>query len=288
MTLNNDLSRYSAPLTEDIYCLVNEDSFELSEDAQKQFCDKGYIVGPGRISQKTLSELLADLDQLMRPDHPGNDLWHEYHTNESTNPETILFHALGAWRIKPSFHDLLWHPAITIPARQLLSSPVRFWHDQLFCKPALHGGVVAWHQDYSYWTRTSPMQHLTCWVALEDATVDNGCLHYIPGSHKWDLLPATGLGGDMASIKRVLNRKQWETFQSPEAVELKAGQVVFHHPLAIHGSFENRTRQSRKAAVVNMIGDTVTSNTNEPLLNGIPVIPTGNLLRGNFFPLLRV
>ena len=43
-----------------------------------------------------------------------------------------------------------------------------------------------------------------------------------------------------------------------------------------------------KAAVVNMIGDTVTSNTNEPLLNGIPVIPTGNLLRGNFFPLLRV
>lgn len=288
MTLNNDLSNYSAPLTEDIWCLINETSCELDAEAQQHFFEKGYTIGPASIGHEVITELLADLEQLMQPGHPGNHLWHEYHTNESTNPDTILFHALGAWRIKPSFHDLLWHPAITIPARQLLSSPIHFWHDQLFCKPARHGGVVAWHQDYSYWTRTTPMQHLTCWVALEDASIDNGCLHYIPGSHKWDLLPVTGLADDMASIKRVLNGEQWETFQSPEAVELKAGQVVFHHPLAIHGSFENRTGQSRKAAVVNMIGDTVTSDTNEPLLKGIPVIPTGNLLRGNFFPLLRV
>ena len=223
----------------------------------------------------------------MQPGHPGEHLWHEYHTNESTNPDTILFHALGAWRIRQSFHDLLWHPAITVPAKQLLKSPVHFWHDQLFCKPAHHGGVVAWHQDYSYWTRTTPMQHLTCWIALEDASVDNGCLHYIPGSHKWELLPMTGLAGDMSSIKHVLNDRQWQTFQSPEPIELEAGQVVFHHPLTIHGSFENRTDRSRKAAVVNMIGDSVTSNSDEPLLEGIPVIPKGELLRNNFFPLLR-
>src|SRR5687768_17509368 len=70
------------------------------------------------------------------------------------DPATILFHALGAWRIAPEFHDLLWNPAFIVPASQLLEGPVRFWHDQLFCKPAHHGGRVAWHQDYSYWTRT--------------------------------------------------------------------------------------------------------------------------------------
>jgi hypothetical protein len=75
-----------------------------------------------------------------------------------------LFHALGAWRIAPGFHDLLWNPAFVMPAAQLLDGPVRFWHDQLFCKPAQHGGVVAWHQDYSYWTRTQPMAHLSCWI----------------------------------------------------------------------------------------------------------------------------
>jgi amino acid transporter len=60
-----------------------------------------------------------------------------------------LFHALGAWRIAPGFHDILWNQAFTVPASQLLEGPVRFWHDQLFCEPARHSGVVAWHQDVS-------------------------------------------------------------------------------------------------------------------------------------------
>ena len=49
-------------------------------------------------------------------------------------PTTFSLHALGAWRITAGFHDLLWNPALTVPASQLLGGPVRFWHDQLFCK----------------------------------------------------------------------------------------------------------------------------------------------------------
>ena len=41
---------------------------------------------------------------------------------------------------------------------------------------------------YSYWTRTKPMQHLTCWIGLDDMSTENGCLYYVPGSHKWGLL----------------------------------------------------------------------------------------------------
>jgi phytanoyl-CoA dioxygenase PhyH len=81
-----------------------------------------------------------------------------------TDPARVLFHALGAWRISSAFHDLLWNAAFLIPARQLLAGPVRFWHDQIFSKPAHHGGVVVWHQDYSYWTRTTPVAHLSCWI----------------------------------------------------------------------------------------------------------------------------
>ena len=112
----------------------------------------------------------------MDPSHSSHELFHEYHSNESSNPDTILFHALGAWRTGPAFHDVLWSPAFLVAAAQLLDGAVRFWHDQLFCKPAHHGGVVAWHQDYSYWTRTQPMAHLACWMALDDSTRDNGCL----------------------------------------------------------------------------------------------------------------
>ncbi len=139
----------------------------------------------------------------MKKSHPANHLFHEYHSNESKDPNAVLFHALGAWRTGPAFHDVLWSPAFLAPASQLLGGPVRFWHDQLFCKPAHHGGVVAWHQDYSYWTRTEPMSHLTCWIALDDSDRDNGCLYYVPGSHRWKLLPVTGLTGNMDEIMTV-------------------------------------------------------------------------------------
>ena len=223
----------------------------------------------------------------MNPLHDGHELWYEYHSNESTDPDLVLFHALGAWRLRPGFHDALWNSAFTVPASQLLEGAVRMWHDQLFCKPARHGGVVSWHQDYSYWTRTRPMAHLTCWIGLDDSTVENGCIHYIPGSHNWNLLPITGLAGDMAAIRDVLTDDQWEQFQNPVPVELKAGECVFHHPLTVHGSFENRTNRPRRAMVLNVVRDGVCSDSDELLLAGTDRVPAGSPLGGKFYPLLR-
>jgi len=197
----------------------------------------------------------------------------------------VLFHALGAWRIAPGFHDLVFHPAIAVVAGQLLRGPVRFWHDQLFCKPARHGGVVAWHQDYSYWTRTRPIGHLTCWIGLDDTTRDNGCLQYIPGSHVWDLLPVTGLAGDMEAIRSVLTDEQWSQFK-PRAIEMKRGEAAFHHPLLVHGSKENLTDGPRRAVVINVCRDGTKSDSDAPLLAGVPVVPTGQPIAGPFFPLL--
>jgi ectoine hydroxylase-related dioxygenase (phytanoyl-CoA dioxygenase family) len=172
-----------------------------------------------------------------------------------------------------------------VPAAQLLGGSVRFWHDQLFCKPARHGGVVAWHQDYSYWTRTTPMSHLTCWIGLDDATTDNGCLHYVPGSHRWQLLPVTGLAGDMDSIQTVLSPEQQACFK-PVAIELKKGEAAFHHPLMVHGSFANSTERQRRATVLNVFRDGVVTNSDQPLLKGVPALSRGTKVEGQFFPFL--
>ena len=137
---------------------------------------------------KQIERLRAELGRSTIPIIRDAQLFYEYNSNESTDPSRILFHALGAWRVASGFHDLLWNPAFLVPAAQLLGGAVRFWHDQIFSKPADHGGIVAWHQDYSYWTRTQPMQHLSCWIGLDDSTRDNGCVHYVPGSHRWNLL----------------------------------------------------------------------------------------------------
>lgn len=259
---------------------------KLSDDDMEKFYRDGFVVGPRVLNESQISHLRDELAQLTTPDHDGRSLWYEYHSNESIDPGAVLFHALGAWRLRAGFHDLLWNPAFTVPASQLLEGDVRFWHDQLFCKPAFHGGVVAWHQDYSYWTRTSPMAHLTCWIGLDDATVENGCVHYVPGSHKWELLPITGLAGDMTAIRGVLNDEQWEQFRRPVAIELQAGECVFHHPLTVHGSFANRTDRPRRATVINVVKDGVRSDTDDPLLQGTDVIPPGEPLGGKFYPLL--
>jgi hypothetical protein len=257
----------------------------LSEEQVAFFHEKGYLAGVPILPDEQVELLREELARLIDPSHPGHDLFYEFHSNESSTAGTVLFHALGAWRIEPGMHDVLWHPAFVGPAGQLLGGPVRFWHDQLFSKPARHGGVVAWHQDYSYWTRTQPMAHLTCWIGLDDTTRNNGCLWYVPGSHRWNLLPITGLAGDMEEIRTVLTPAQRDAFQ-PVAIELRKGECAFHHPLMVHGSYENRTDAPRRAVVINVFRDGVESASDEELLHGVPPIAKGQKMGGQFFPLL--
>jgi ectoine hydroxylase-related dioxygenase (phytanoyl-CoA dioxygenase family) len=284
--MTQDLSQYHKPLGS----LFNAgdtdwDKYRLSDAQVAHFHEHGYVAGIRVLDDDQVEILREQLQLLTDPKHAGHELFYEYHSNESPDPSRVLFHALGAWRITPGFHDILWNPAFTVPASQLLDGPVRFWHDQLFCKPAQHGGVVAWHQDYSYWTRTRPMAHLTCWIGLDDASQDNGCLQYIPGSHRWELLPVTGLAGDMDAIQTVLNDEQKQAFK-PVAIELKKGQCAFHHPLLVHGSYENRTDRQRRATVINVFRDGVRSDSDQSLLEGVPPVPSGDKMGGQFFPLL--
>ena len=220
--------------------------FRLTDEQISGFNERGYVAGIQVLDDRQVEILCSELAGLMKKSHPGNHLFHEYHSNESKDPNSVLFHALGAWRTNPGFHDVLWSPAFLVPASQLLGGSVRFWHDQLFCKPAHHGGVVAWHQDCPLWTRTEPMSHLTCWIALDDSDRDNGCLYYVSGSHRWKLLPVTGLAGNMDEIMTVLSPEQKQAFQ-PVPIELKRGQCTFHHPLMVHGSYENRSQRQRRA-----------------------------------------
>ena len=283
-----DLSQYGRPVSA-LFPRVGKveewEQYRLAQEQVEFFHENGYLAGIRVLNDAQIEALRGELEQMMNPAHPGRALFHEYHSNESTDPNRVLFHALGAWRVMPGFHDSLWNPAFLVPASQLLGGAVRFWHDQLFCKPARHGGVVAWHQDYSYWTRTTPLAHLTCWIGLDDSTRENGCLNYVPGSHKWPDLPKPVLTGEMEAIRDGLPKELKEKFR-PVAVELKKGEAAFHHARTMHGSGPNNTENARRATVINAVRDGVMSNTNEPLLEGVPVIPSGEKLGGRFFPLL--
>lgn len=285
-----DLSHEHAPVGDLFEQPATPDAWRrlaLSQDQIDFFNAQGYLSGIRILTDAQVDALAAELAEIARPDHPGNDLYYEFHSNEAIDPSKVLIHALGAWRIGRAFHDVLWAPAFRIAAYQLLGRRVRHFHDQLFCKPAGHGGVVAWHQDYSYWTWTRPMAHLSCWIGLDDATPDNGCLYFVPESHRWGLLPMTGLTGDMEAVRAVLTDGQQACFDRRVPNVLKKGEASFHHPLMMHGSYENRSGRPRRAIVLNALADGVRSNARameDP--KGFPVPPQDEPMAGRFYPVL--
>jgi ectoine hydroxylase-related dioxygenase (phytanoyl-CoA dioxygenase family) len=78
----------------------------------------------------------------------------------------------------------------------------------------------------------------------------------------------------MEAIQSVLTPVQRAMFK-PVAIELKKGEAAFHHPLMVHCSYENRTDRPRRATVINVFRDGIISNTNTPLLKGVPVVTKG-------------
>ncbi|MDB5111318.1 MAG: Phytanoyl-CoA dioxygenase [Mucilaginibacter sp.] len=284
-----DLSIHHQLLSDFFKWPVNKEEWEqykLTDEQVSFFKENGYLSDIRFLEEWQVDQLNKDLTRIADPNLPDHTLFHQFFSNASTDPDSVLFHALGAWRITPGFHDVLWNPRFVMAASQLLGNrTVRFWHDQLFCKPAKHGGVVAWHQDYSYWTRTYPLQHLTCWVGLDDATTENGCMYYVPKSHKWGLLQKPELAGEMEGLMEFLTEEQKAAFK-PVPIELKKGYGTFHHPLLIHGSYENKSDRLRRAFVLNVFADGTKSDTDKELMPGTPAVPKGEKIKGQFFPIL--
>lgn len=287
-----DLGRSHHPLT-DLFSLPQSaeewEEYVLPAERVEAFERDGFIHGVPVLSSVQVDALCDELDEMMDPTHDGVEHFYEYNTNEAKAPGAVLFHALGAWRVRPGFHDVLWNPALLMAAYQLLGTGFRLFHDQVFAKPPRHGGVVAWHQDYSYWTWTRPMAHLTSWMALDDVDRGNGCMHYVPGSHRWGLLERTDLGGDMDALRGTLNAEQLAAFEARVPIEMKRGEASFHHPLLMHGSYANESDRPRRATLVNVFADGVRSNMSDedrPGTSGYPQVRRGEVMAGPFYPLL--
>ena len=289
----SDLSYHGNPISQMFKQPASAKEWEqymLTEAQISSFNKDGFITGIKILNEDQVEILREELANLQSLNEDERSLFYHYESNESEDPDKILFHALGTWRLTRGFHDLIWAPAFRMAAFQLLGQSFRLFHDQLFCKPARHGGVVAWHQDFSYWTFTKPMHHLTCWIGLDDSTTENGCLYYVPGSHKWGLLPVTGLTGDMDAVKTILNPEQLEIFGNRLPNELPKGYASFHHPLTMHGSYSNVSDRPRRATVINVMDSGTVGNTEGyarlDALKSFPPMQQDKPLDSRFFPLL--
>lgn len=261
--------------------------YQLTSDQVQFFRKNGFLHNVPIMSQAQVDRLRDGLEAIVNRRNGREDELLGAVSADPKKADAKLTYMQGPWMIDETIHDLVFHPAITVKLAQLLDTPrVRFWHDQVFYKPAKTGGNVAWHQDYSYWQRSKPARHMTVWIGLDDSKIENGCLQVIPGSHTWPLLDPTALMGDMEGIKAQLTPEQAAQFK-PFPCEQPCGNCSFHHDHTVHGSYPNNSERPRRAIVLNYMADGVKSDADDGnLMPGAPKIPAGEVIQGDWFPIV--
>lgn len=155
-----------------------------------------------------------------------------------------LLQKIDLWREDPVFAALVARPDVVDRVEHLLGGPVRLFRDHSFYKPGGKGAAsnLLLHQDNRYW-HLEPPQVATIWVALDDATVENGCVHYVLGSHH---------RGRIEHERTVPGAVLVEAVNDEETVPypVRAGDALFHHVQVLHGSPPNQTDRPRRAYCV--------------------------------------
>ncbi len=155
-------------------------------------------------------------------------------------------------RVLPSFDRLVRHPKMVEAARAVLGSDVMVWGSGLFIKEANAPSYVSWHQDLTYWG-LDKAEETTIWVALSPTTEESGCMRFIPGSHREQILPHA----DSFAADNLLTRGQEIQVEVDEdaAVDivLQPGQASLHHGYLFHASGPNTTGDRRIGAAIRYI-----------------------------------
>ena len=212
------------------------------------YAEHGYLVARNAFARAEVEPLLAETTRICRGELgplEGLEPVSERDTDEAVLSRYIACHV--AHKISSGFRSLLHDERLVEVARELIGPNVKCVHSVLFIKSPGEPGN-AWHQD-EFFIPSRDRSITTAWIALDDVTVENGCLHVIPGSHR---------AGVLYPMRRHHNpdldrAEEAHGFPySPKdgiAVELEAGSVVFFNGYLLHGSYPNRSESSFRRSV---------------------------------------
>jgi ectoine hydroxylase-related dioxygenase (phytanoyl-CoA dioxygenase family) len=236
---------------------------ELSDEQIASYRENGFIVLEGFLTpeetehwrdttQEAVDQRLASLQNATNGMVSGvSDSVAELEENRlkanSADPDSyysqVFTQCLKLAETHPGMRELMFDKRLGKLIATLAGvDGIRIWHDQALFKPPF-GNPTAWHLDNPYWSFSSP-NALSIWVALDDATKDNGCLYYIPGSHKTATYKNVGIGKNQGDLFKVY--PQWREI-NPVACPAPAGSAVIHNGLTAHGAGANMTNRPRRA-----------------------------------------
>jgi ectoine hydroxylase-related dioxygenase (phytanoyl-CoA dioxygenase family) len=138
------------------------------------------------------------------------------------------------------FRQLVLHPAIVAIMQALMSPNLKLFRADVLMKPAGVGSAKAMHQDSRFWP-IEPMALWSCWMPFDPATLENGCMTAIPGSHQRGALPHNRVTDDVEVPESEYDPSQ------VVPIPMAPGSGLFFHSLLLHGTAENRSAMPRRA-----------------------------------------
>lgn len=155
---------------------------------------------------------------------------------------------LGPSNFEPKLKETIYRANVVAITKQLLGDASDMRGEHMILKPAGYGAPTPWHQDEAYWNPAFDYCTTNFWMPLQDATVESGCLWFIPGSHRWQVLNHQSIGGDVRVHGLELVEGQIDTSVGV-ACPIPAGGVTIHANRTLHYAGPNTTDQPRRAYI---------------------------------------
>lgn len=196
------------------------------EQIQRYHAD-GYVIPDFRLPQETIEAIKVDHDRLVQAHPEFNDYC-----------GALLMHDMA-------FLNYARIPEVLDMVEQIIGPNIALWNSSLFAKPARVGTRTPWHQDGEYWP-IRPLATCSVWIALDDATTQNGCLRFMPASHKRRALASHHFNGAKdISLPLELDAEHIDEDRAVDIV-LEAGQISLHDVYLMHASEANSSDKPRR------------------------------------------
>ncbi|MDZ4828519.1 MAG: phytanoyl-CoA dioxygenase family protein [Actinomycetota bacterium] len=215
----------------------------ITKTQAKQFNEDGFFV----VEDAFDAAILAALDDAIAPGEERvraflSELPDGRFGVAGTDTQTVAPHLVVRSQV---LRDFCAHPLLAGLARDLIGPDVRLYWEQAVYKQPQSAEPVLWHQDNGY-TFVEPQAYLTCWVALTDATPENGCVAVMPGVHRH---------GTLRHVHTDIGEECWGDHDTAVLVPVTAGSIVVFTSLTPHCTARNLTDDVRKAYIVQYAPD---------------------------------
>lgn len=221
----------------------------LTSEQVAFFRDKGFLALPELVPLDEVETMREVYDRLFER-RAGREVGDQFDLagTDEEGVEAVLPQILNPSHYAPELAEGRYRQFALEICRRLLGPEAELGGDHAILKPARIGSETPWHQDEAYWDEGVLHEAVSIWIPLQEATLENGCMWFLPGSHREAVLPHRPLGDD----PRIHALEVVDPIDNSAAVAcpIPAGGCTIHHCRTLHYTGPNRSEAPRRALIL--------------------------------------